>query len=394
MRKLTRPFIAAAAVALGGSQLLLAGPAQAVPPSTVWIEGTTLRFYDTSNVVNRVSLAADGAGFVRVTDSLGNVAAQAPCVPVGPKAARCPSGTLRSYSFDFRGGADLFVNSTGLGGVAIGGAGSDHLVGGSGAEVLTGGDANDRLMGRGGNDRMYGGLGTDWASYADRTAGVRVRLDNAIADDGQVNIGEKDLVWPDIENVDGGLGADLLIGSNVSNWLHGYDGNDSIYGLGGNDRLMPGLGKDRVLGGTGTIDLIDYANRTGGVSVTLHDGVANEGQGGEGDFADAAVEGILGGTANDYLVGNNGNNVIAGNGGFDRVYGLAGNDSLWGGTGNDLMYGYAGHDTLRGGEGQDQMFGHDGNDAIRGEAGNPDKGDGGTGADVCSVPDTEQRISC
>lgn len=332
-----------AVLALTGGQLLMASQAQAVAPSAVWIEAGTLRFQDVSNVQNNVTLALVGSSY-ELTDSLGNVSAQWPCAAVSAHRVRCPAGSVSRYSFSFLAGNDRLVNTTKLPGYAFGGTGHDLLIGGFGAEILSGEAGNDSVMGRLGNDRLYGGTGIDWVRYDDRSAPVRVRLDNTVADDGQPNIGEKDLVWPDIENANGGASNDLLVGSNGSNWLAGLGGNDSIFGQGGNDRLTPDLGKDRVYGGTGAYDYIDYTTRTVAVRVTLHDGTANEGQTGEGDYADAGVEGILGGQSSDYLVGNNGNNVIQGAAGNDRIYALGGNDSLYGGLGSDYGNGGLGSD--------------------------------------------------
>jgi Ca2+-binding RTX toxin-like protein len=393
-----RTIAAAAAVALAAGPLLVAAPAEAAPPSTVWIENGRLRFYDTSNVTNRVQLTADSRAYT-VRDTLGNLAAQYPCTAADAHTVLCPVTGVSVYYFDLRGGDDLLLNSTGLGGTAIGGTGADYLIGGTKGEVLYGNDGNDRLMGRPGNDRFYGGSGYDWVSYADRTAAqpVAIRMDNTVADDGQP--GEKDVIWSDVENADGGKGADLIVGSNASNWLNGYDGADRIYGLGGNDRLMPGLGKDRVYGSTG-IDYIDYANRTGGVRVSLGNGVADEGQASEGDYADPNVEGALGGTANDYLYGNNGVNYLYGNGGSDYLYGFGAGDLLSGGVGNDTVYGYDGNDNIHGGSGQDRLYGMNQNDSIWGDADNDllsggngtDSGNGGTGSDTCSL--VEVKTSC
>ena len=57
-----------------------------------------------------------------------------------------------------------------------------RLNGGAGNDTLTGGAGNDTLNGGAGNDNMDGGAaGSDTASYADATAGVKVSLAIAAA---------------------------------------------------------------------------------------------------------------------------------------------------------------------------------------------------------------------
>lgn len=142
-----------------------------------------------------------------------------------------------------------------------GGAGNDSLSGGAGNDLLLGGSGNDRFVERydTGSDRLYGGSGTDSVSYAGRTAGVAVRLDN-LANDGRS--GELDNVRSDIENVTGTSYADTLAGSSVANSIIGGGGNDTVTGNGGVDRLDGSSGndtlyardgvRDSVIGGTGT----------------------------------------------------------------------------------------------------------------------------------------------
>jgi serralysin len=54
-----------------------------------------------------------------------------------------------------------------------------------------------------------------------------------------------------IENVNGGGGADLIIGNGVHNVLRGGGGNDVINGGAGNDALSGGIGGDRFVFGPG-----------------------------------------------------------------------------------------------------------------------------------------------
>lgn len=392
-----RTLLATVAAVVVAGPVLAAAPAEAAPPSTVWVEGSTLKFHDTSNVVNRVQITPRGSVY-SVLDTSGNLAAQYPCVATDAHLVECPAAGITQYVFDLRGGNDQLLNSSALRGIAYGRAGADYLIGGTGGEAFFGGDDNDRLVGRGGNDRFYGEKGIDWVSYSERTTPVAIRMDNLTGDDGAP--GEKDVIWSDVENAEGGKAADLIVGNNLSNWLNGGDGNDRIYGVGGNDRLTPGLGKDSVYGGSGTFNIVDYSSRNQPVRVTLGNGVADEGQASEGDFADANVHGVYGGQAGDSLAGNNSVNYLYGNGGSDTLYGYGSGDVLSGGTGNDFAYGYDGNDSISGGDGVDRLYGMNQNDSIAGGNGNDllnggngiDTGNGGAGTDTCTL--IEFKTSC
>jgi len=149
---------------------------------------------------------------------------------------------------------------------------ADSLTGSSGANTLRGQGGNDTLRGLGGNDVLFGdtgndtfvedavangadqfngGAGVDTTSYADRTAAVSVVIDGT-ANDGAAL--EADLVKPDVENLVGGKGADVLRGSATANSITGGLGADKLYGLAGNDLIYAKDGvKDLVVdGGTGT----------------------------------------------------------------------------------------------------------------------------------------------
>src|SRR5205814_6976888 len=103
-----------------------------------------------------------------------------------------------------------------------------------------------------GADILDGGDGIDVVRYAHRLDALRISIDGK-RNDGAVR--EHDNVHLNIENVVGGLGADLIVGSDGDNELSGGlpgrppvgnpavcqgdpaadRGNDTIHGLGGND---------------------------------------------------------------------------------------------------------------------------------------------------------------
>lgn len=151
--------------------------------------------------------------------------------------------------------------------VVDGGAGRDSVSGGNGNDVVTGGPDDDRVSGDGGSDTadggegddtlvasdsepmpdtLNGGAGTDLADYGSDADPVTVSLDG-VADDGLA--GEGDNVMPDVEDVNGGGGADVLVGNASANALRGGSGADTLDGLDGADGLDGGAGDDTLDGG-------------------------------------------------------------------------------------------------------------------------------------------------
>lgn len=112
-------------------------------------------------------------------------------------------------------------------------------------------------------------------------------------------------------------------GTNRSDKITGYSGNDIMYGYDGADTLDGASGHDDLYGGYG----------------------------------------------NDRLYGDIGNDWISGGYGDDLLYGEAGNDDLDGDVGHDDLYGGSGADDLYGGTGDDWLSGGAGSDYLWGEAG-------------------------
>jgi Ca2+-binding RTX toxin-like protein len=251
-------------------------------------------------------------------------------------------------------GNDVINDSFGLRAADIfGGSGNDTIYGASASDFLSGGDGNDMIFGRAGNDTVvgdagndmllgdagddcldggtgadvfWGGAGRDTAEYGMRTASVSVGLDGT-AYDGESS--ECDNVEPDVENVNGGSGNDIIIGNAADNYLKGGGGNDCIFGLDGNDVLdggvagatlvSPNSGNDSLFGGNGN-DVV-FASDFGNNSI----------RGGDGNDT------IVGFAGNDSLFGDAGDDVIDGGRGDDRIYGGMGGDSMYGGIGNDTL---------------------------------------------------------
>jgi hypothetical protein len=149
--------------------------------------------------------------------------------------------------------------------------------------------------------------------------------DDAI-DDNVPPIPGSSVRWAEI---DGGDGADELLGSDIDEAFDGGPGGDYLAGDGGQDSVTEGE--------------VDADGN--GVRVTL-DAQPNDGLPDEGDNIRGSIEYIIGGPAADMLSGNNGNHHLYGAGGNDRIFGKGGKDELVGGDGVDALSGGAGRDRI------------------------------------------------
>lgn len=283
----------------------------------------------------------------------------------------------------------------------------------SGDDRLNGGAGNDWLEGGDGADELRGGPGEDTASYkqsGDIHTGVEVRLYNGTARgsdaEGDTFVGMRTIEYvddegntglvevPDIENLFGSGGNDILAGAHGSNRLDGYEGDDRLDGREGDDRLFGGAGYDLLIGGPGAdmlsggteTDTVSYEFSDAGVVVRLHT-VLEQGATGsdaQGDtftaetveYRDAEgntqtrqlpdIENLLGSDHNDVLAGDFRNNILNGFAGDDLLYGGpgGGHDFMFGGYGDDQVYGGKGYDWLFGGHGDDLLKGGPGNDTL------------------------------
>jgi Ca2+-binding RTX toxin-like protein len=195
-----------------------------------------------------------------------------------------------------------------------------------------------------------------------------------------------------------------------------------LEGGGGNDTLNSGANRNAVQDGgpgadflSGEGAIVDYSARTDPLTVTTDDGVANDGEAGEGDNLDH-VNGVLcghaadrvtvqgfgmfvsGGAGNDELLdfGDGATDLVGGPGadflksiGFQDsgLHGGDGNDTLIGGNGSQSLDGGAGRDLLRGGPGPDRLTGGDGADELVGGKAK-DQMRGGSGNDTLRSRDS------
>jgi Ca2+-binding RTX toxin-like protein len=272
----------------------------------------------------------------------------------------------------------------------FGGGKTDTLIA---IEQVTGGSGNDSfvvssanvsvnplfLRGIGGNDRFEATTRNlrVFADYRDDSAGntfsVTVNLGTGTVIDGRggtdtlVNIGAVRLT----------ANNDVFVGSSQSDRIRDRGGNDTINGAGG-------------------IDIVDYANATGGVTVDLAQSTVT---GGAGNDVLVAIESAYGSNFADVVRGDGGVNVLRGGGGTDTLDGGSGSDTadydylstaltatlgangnatviaapgdtdtlisienLVGGGGNDELAGNGDANTLSGGLGNDTLIGGEGLD--------------------------------
>jgi Ca2+-binding RTX toxin-like protein len=329
-----------------------------------------------------------------------------------------------------------------------GGDGDDTIISGAASS----GGAMNSLYGEAGNDKfvqqaakasddIHGGDGVDVVDYSVRTAALTITVGAGSADDGEQ--GEGDTIEADVENVTGGsgndtidasaaslvqhtlvggLGNDVLIGSDLDDHLYGGAGNDTLQGGSGNDILEGGDGNDILQGGAGDdtikggglncptavpagcvaatpanigINTVDYSERSSAVTVDLSVAGGN-GESGENDTL-SDIRCIRGGKGDDTLTGDANDNIIWGGDGNDTIKGGDGNDALYGEAGDDDIAGEGGNDYLSGGPGADTLSGGDGADLIDADDGEKDTlidcGDGGS--DIAIVDSRDPTpISC
>jgi Ca2+-binding RTX toxin-like protein len=275
------------------------------------------------------------------------------------------------------------------------------------------------VYGNGGNDTITLGL-TDKTGVEPALAAIH---GEAYGDAGNDTLKAppdfRDIAQPETY-MEGGEGNDTMVSGNGTDELHGGNGNDTmqsfegedvVRGEGGDDSVSAGKEEpdgnvaDIVDGGPG-FDQIPSVDSDYGrgfdddISVT-NDGVANDGEAGEGDnvisveklyiTADQAT--VVGTAGDDDIFVDANSSLIRGLGGNDKLVAYDGNDVIEGGDGDDLLEGGFGNDVLDGGAGVDQFNGDRtetnviaiGNDQIRARDGNAEQVSCGIGSDTAQV---------
>jgi hypothetical protein len=131
--------------------------------------------------------------------------------------------------FDGDGGNDTFISIEQIEGSnhddeIIGDDANNVIDGLKGDDFISGGDGNDFLIGGLGADTLNGNGGRDGTSYLDSPAAVYIDLARNLARGGNAN-GD---VLTSIEDIQGSIYNDILIGNGSDNLLGGTDGDDKL----------------------------------------------------------------------------------------------------------------------------------------------------------------------
>ncbi|AXF86486.1 Bifunctional hemolysin/adenylate cyclase [Ephemeroptericola cinctiostellae] len=246
------------------------------------------------------------------------------------------NATIKAYTTTSLVGENINVTSKGV----------TNAAGGRGNDTLTGDANNNWLAGGMGSDVFNAGAGNDVLLIdADD---LQANINAGAGDDIVQVVGDRgitlNMAQAEVEQVQGGRGADVIIGGGRSTvFVRGGDGNDMMIGGSANDVLNGENGDDLINGGDGNDLLRGHRN-------------------------------------NDILMGGAGNDILDGGLDDDKMMGGAGEDDLTASAGDDTMDGGAGVDavTFRGqvsdyrfmvADGgvwvSDRVAGRDGTDFIR-----------------------------
>jgi Ca2+-binding RTX toxin-like protein len=338
----------AAVIALAVGSIVVAAPtARAAVIGTVETElGFTAGVFalDEPMVARTVTVTQSGgsARFSSVADPLGIVilvADQGRCVypdPPDDTTVDCDLSGIAELSVGTGSGGDHVTLDTALPTTVCGGRGDDVISGGGGPDLLAGAAGSDTLSGGEGDDLLR----ADHTPFADPTDPLCTALP-----------GDP----PGVNTLDGGGGADLLVGDDGVDTLHGGGGDDTVFGRSGGDHLHGGPGADLLVGLDGNDDL------DGGPDVDVLSG-------------GAGADGLLGGDGNDDLAVpvvlqvdpggpvessvETGDDALGGEGGDDTLHGGPGDRTVTYGAVMQQAGGRAepnGADTMAGGPGRDRV---------------------------------------
>lgn len=180
-------------------------------------------------------------------------------VSYGDAGTGVAASLLAGFGTGGQAARDLFTAVENLTGSAhadalAGDGGENLLQGGGGDDSLTGHGGNDRLIGGVGNDVLAGGEGRDRAEFRGRAAdysietgadGVTTVTHASGGPDGHDRLtGIEDFVFADRT-------ISMVLGDGYENVLNGGAGADTILGLGASDLLIGGGGNDFLDGGSG-----------------------------------------------------------------------------------------------------------------------------------------------
>ncbi len=219
----------------------------------------------------------------------------------------------------------------------------ENLTGGSAADTFIGDGFDNVLKGGFGIDVLDGQGGNDTADFSDKGAAVAAVLNGGATVTVTVGgIAEDTLA--NIENLIGGLGADILTGDALANILSGNDNNDILNGGldTAADTLIGGLGSDTYIIGSSNDAVIEAlgegaADRVQArVSYALGTGADIEFLETVNPVSTAAIN-LTGNELAQTIIGNTGANVLIGGGDTDTLSGLGGNDNYGVDSASDIV---------------------------------------------------------
>jgi Ca2+-binding RTX toxin-like protein len=361
---------------------------------------------------NNVVVSADATNLI-FQDSGAAITAGAGCAPA-LQGATCPKAGILFVAVVTNEGDDQITINLSPSDVAAGartilqtGDGDDYIVGSPLRDDINAGAGGDTVNSGGGvDDSVAGGSGPDTITFADRPANVDVEAEiRGVRPFNSPHAKEIDSstsavvgsvrTMPDFENVIGGAGDDVLIGSHDANVIVGGDGADVLCGALGNDTVSyggfsnryvsypassgpvhvsldgdPGMPTDPLSASQQQQDqnrarldcrAVDDAQGTATPGKSFNPGdpgfrvdcAANDGGAGDGtaDCVGEDVENVIGTSFDDVLDGNDAT-PIYGQGpsvepsGINHLEGRGGNDVLDGSLAPDVLDGGSGNDTV------------------------------------------------
>lgn len=157
--------------------------------------------------------------------------------------APLPTGIQADLSAGIIVGPDGFVDTV---------SGIERITGTYMDDSIIGNAKDNRFRGLQGEDSFDGKGGWDTVDYSrderyGGELGIKAYLNKGYVIDG---FGHRDTV-KNIEEINGTIFKDVIVGNKKDNFLYGDEGNDVIKGLGGNDYIVGGGGRDKLWGGNG-----------------------------------------------------------------------------------------------------------------------------------------------
>lgn len=242
-------------------------------------------------------------------------------------------GAIRGMRFVTRGGSDEVST--------VGGHGTGAPVPNIPVRVDAGPGRDRVTFGAGQDAALFGGRGDDHVVSSDAEFGFLV----------------------------GGAGDDVLIGGSGAESIYPGFGADVVRAMGGDDlvsQLEKGDESDVFSGGAGVDELVYGGEQVFGRYSVSFDGIANDGERGEGDDVASDFEMVRGSRGPDTLVGDRRDTTFFGGAGDDDITGGSGRDRLFGGPGDDVFHTTDGQaDRIWGGKQEDTAIDRDDVDRVR-----------------------------